>query len=886
MSGWHGVRIRACWSYPGTRDTDVVDSDSSSFSHHLRRLRERAGLTQAELAERAGLSVKAIGALESGRRKRPYPSTVRALSDALGLSDQERMELTDTTPGRSRTTLEKGSTSHNLPTPPSPIIGRERELAQVVDLLTSGKPRMVTFTGAGGVGKTRLALEVAWELNDSFAGRTAFVPLATTGDPALVLPMVAQAAGLTETSDPPSLATLAAHLNQHPWFLVLDNLEHLLDVAPNLASLLAACPELTMLATSRAPLRIRAEHEYPVKPLDLPDLSHVPTPDDVAQASSVQLFLEHARAAVPDFELTQTNCAAVATICRRLEGLPLALELVAARVRALSPTELLARLDRTLPLLVGGSRDLPERQQTMQAAISWSYDMLEPNEQVLFRRLSVFNGGWTLDAAEVVAGSDDLLPADILDLLLRLVEKSLVLAEHDTNDATRYRMLQPIAEFARHELEAAHESHQFGDRHLDWCLELARAAVDGMHGPEQHQWLLRLDQEHDNLRTALSWCRLDASRKPQELQLAGLLWMYWETRGHLSEGRRWLEQALADSEGAPAELRANAFNAAGNLAYDQGDHRQAAACHEVSLALRGEIGDVIGMGQSHLNLGNVALDQGDRIKATELYTEALRLFREAGSVWDVANALNNLGIVLGHTGEYDQATGYLEEAIILREPLGEAAYQARSLDALGEVMRKKGDLTRARELHERSLALRREIGDSRGTAVTLRNLGLVAFHQGHIAEATAHIEESLQIRRAIENRYGVALCLSSLARIARHTLDDARSLALYCEALEMQRQLGVNDGLSEILLGIAAVLTRHDRPTLAAHLFGASERLRDNMGQVVAPVDRDDYEQIVAAISEALPPEEFESAREAGRGMALEESVDEALSAGRIVVMP
>lgn len=857
--------------------------ERSSFSQQLRHLREAAGLTQAELAERAGISVKAVSALESGRRQRPYPSTVRALADALELSDDDRILLSRTIPGRSAQSTPTAPPS-NLPAAPAAIIGREREIDEIIALLDSEHTRLVTLTGPGGVGKTRLALEAASRLLDAYAGRLTFISLGGVSSTSLAMPEIAHVLGVAEVPDVPAGQRIAAHIGRRSWLLVIDNVEHVLDIATEFASLLSMCPGLNVIATSRAPLRIRAEHEYVVRPLTLPDLSQVPLIASVAESSAVQLFVDRARATAPHFELTQANCAAVAAICRRLDGLPLALELVAARIRALSPTELLARLEHTLPLLTGGSRDLPQRQQTMQAAIDWSYQLLTSDEQALFRILSIFQGGWMLDAAEHLSASSESIRYNVIELLSNLVEQSLIITESSADGVTRYQMLETIREYAVRCHDEAGESSQLADLHLDWCISLATAAGPGLHGPDQHQWLLRLDEEHDNLRAALTWSQLDSKRKPLALRLTSSLWLFWETRGHLIEGRRWLDQALAGSDDQPAGLRADALNAAGNLAYDQGDHDRAAAFHTESMQLRREMGDELGTATSLLNLGNVVMDQGDYDRASELYAEALQLFREHGSPWDIAHAVNNLGIVLGSRGEYDQAIALLEEAIALREPAAEAVYQARSIDALGEVMRKKGDLAKARELHEQSLALRRARGDSRGAAVSLRNLGLTALYQGQIDEARGLIEESMEISRTIENRKGIALCLGALARIERERGNDELSEQLYLDALRLHHQLGINDGVADIFLGLAALRLRRQQPAEAAWLLGASDMARETMGQVVAAIDRSNYAVIVASIRGAQPADTFERARESGLALTIKEAVAMAVQHGKASV--
>lgn len=847
------------------------EGSSTNFGRLLRRLREAAGLTQAELAERAGISEKAVGALESGRRQRPYPSTVRALADALGLTEHERAELLGAVPSRAGASLSQSPA--RIPAAPSPIIGRSRELANVADLLADSGTRLITITGPGGVGKTRLALEVASREMERGGRRVAFVPLAPLSDPVLVLPAIAQALELPENPGGPLPARLGAHLAGEPLLLVLDNLEHLLEAASDLAALLEAAPNLTIIATSRAPLRIRAEHEVPLKPLDLPDMTEIPALEDVANSPAVQLFIDRARTVVPDFELNASNFTAVAAICRRLDGLPLALELVAARLRALSPLELLARLEHALPVLGGGARDLPERQQTLEAAIEWSYKLLDGDEQVAFRRLAPLTGGWTLEAAEMVAGWGDLEEREIADLLAGLIEQSLVTAQTQTDGSTRYAMLETIRQYARKLAADAGEFDHLRDRHLAWCLQYAQQAMRELRGPDQHLWLDRLEREHDNMRAALLWAGEKPMHKKHELRLATALWRFWETRGYVTEGRRWLDRALTDADRLPARIRADALNAAGNLARDQGDLERAAELHDASLELRRKAKDAPGIARSLVNLGNVTLDQGKYTHARVLYTEALERFRELDNEWDIANALNNLGIVCGYLGEYDTASELLEEALELRRKLGESASLARTLDALGVVVRRQGELDRAEELHEQSLAIRKEIGEPRGIALATMNLGQVARYRGDLDLARRLIEEALEIRREVEDRFGIAICLNALADIERLSGDTKGALKRYRQAMMMLQQIGVNDGLADSLLGVSAIALDQGEALHAARLLAASDSLRESLSQRIAPIDQQAYDDLVDAIRERLDEGQFEREQAAGRAMTVQDIV-------------
>jgi len=827
-------------------------AESLEFGQRLRGLRESAGLTQEQLAERAGLSAKAISAIERGHRRRPYPHTIRALADALGLSAPEHAALAGAVPARERPTAPAPIDVAPPPAAPTPLIGRERELAEVIDLVTDDAVRMVTLTGAGGVGKTRLALEVGARARGAFAG-VAFAPLAQLGDPELVLPAVARSLGVADLGTTPTPHLVASHLAGRPWLLVLDNLEQVLAAAPVVADLLVAAPALTVLATSRAPVRIRAEREYPVRPLDLPDLAHVPTLEEVERVSSVRLFVDRARAATPAFALTQANCLAVAAICRRLDGLPLALELVAARVRALSPTELLARLDQMLPLLVGGSRDLPQRQQTMHSAIDWSYHLLDPARQALFRRLSAFAGGWRLDAAEAVAGVGDIAPGSVIDLLADLIEQSLVVADAGPDGVTRYRMLEPVRQFAASRLEESGEQPDILDRHLDWCLTIARRAARELVGPAQPEWLDILQSEHDNIRAALRWSRMAPSRLEPGIELAASLWRFWAVRGHLTEGRAWLEQLLAAGDWLPARLRADACNAAGNLARDQGDLTRSGELHETALALRTEIGDRRGIALSLNNIGTVRMDQGAYDEGRRLYERALAIFRTLDGEWEVAIALHNIGVVLGVQGELDRAVVSLEEAIGLWERLGESASLARSFDGLGEVHRRAGRLDRATELHEEALRIARELGNTRAIGVALKNLGLVARSRGDLDTSRRLVEESLTLRERIGDTRGIAVCHAALADVARVAGDADRARSRYLDALALQRRVGTTEGAASCLFGLAAVAAGGGDPASAARLLGASDALREAVGEAIYPIDLPEYRRVEAAVRAALP---------------------------------
>jgi predicted ATPase/DNA-binding CsgD family transcriptional regulator len=630
-----------------------------------------------------------------------------------------------------------------LPQPPTPLIGREREIAAVVDRLARGDVRLISLTGPGGVGKTRLAIRVAAELEKSFRDGVAFVPLASVTDASLVPSAIAQTLQVREGSNTPFVEALATALHDRQMLLLLDNFEHLLAAGTVIAELLATASGLSILITSRARLGLLAEHEFPVGPLPVPDLTAALEKERVRHSDAVRLFVTRAQALRPDFTLTSENAAAVASICVRLDGLPLAIELAAARISHLPPAALLARLDRRLPLLTGGPRDQPARLQTMRDAIGWSYGLLSPQEQALFRALSVFAGGFTLEAAESVrnAGGGG---TSVLDLIASLVGQSLVQQIAEVGGEPRYTMLETIREYGWDELIAAGEVEEARRRHAKYFLDFAAFHAARLGGRQMAESLAWLSAELPNLRAALT-LTLEQGDAKTVLRLAAALYPFWSYRGHFSEGRRWLEAALAAGSAGPIS-RSDGLLAITGLAALQGDNSLAKAVGE----------------------------------------EALALAREEGYAFGEFRALYLLGIAAEWRGDIELAATHFRETLRLRDQVMEAHWIARSLMSLADLLQVQGDLDQSYALAEEALAMARQVGHAWTEAEALGVLTHVAVEQGDYAAAVRLCRETLDVSQTLGDQRGVAGVLGALAglflaagqpRRATHLLAAARTLA-------------------------------------------------------------------------------------------------------------
>jgi predicted ATPase/class 3 adenylate cyclase len=705
---------------------------------------------------------------------------------------------------------------NNLPTQLTSFIGREREMADVKRLLAA--TRLLTLTGAGGAGKTRLALQVAADVLEAYPDGVWLVELAPISDPSLVPQTIASVFGLHDERGRPLPATLADYLRPKRLLLVLDNCEHLIEACAALVDgLLRACPPLRILATSREALGIAGETAWRMPSLSLPDRNQLPSTESLTQYEAVRLFIERAVAAQRSFGVTNQNAPAVAQVCHQLDGIPLAIELAAARVKVLAVEQIAARLDDCFRLLTGGSRTALPRQQTLRAAIDWSFSLLSEAERILLRRLSVFAGGWTLEAAEAVCGDREpdissqgsadaggtptadsrlLTPEDVFDVLSHLVDKSLVLAEEQGGEE-RYRLLETVRQYAQDRLREAGEAASVRNWHRDWFLELVERAEPQLQGPEQAVWFERLETEHDNLRAALAWSETNPGGLEDVLRLAGPMWWFWILRGHVREGRERLARILAQAP-APTSQRAKVLQGAGYLAFAQGDYDHAQALMEESLVLSRQLGDKRGIAIALAQLGRMAHGQGEYATATTLLEDSQALFEELGS---------ELGL----------------------------PYPVACI--LGDVARDQGDDRRARELYEGALTRARGRGDKHAIAYVLRGLAYLLRACNDSGQAEALFKESLTQVWELKDQRCACLSIGGLARATVGQGRDAR----------------------------------------AARLFGMAEGIGQLVGTRVPPAEREAYEQDLATVRGVLSEESFAAAWAEGRAMSIEQAIAYAL---------
>ena len=843
-----------------------------------------------------------------------YDRCVHALRDELGVSPAPETQALYHWIKQTSLAPSDAARLTNLPIPLTSFIGRRTELAQVKAILPT--TRLLTLTGAGGSGKTRLSIQVAMELLNQFRHGVWWVDLAGVMLPSLVPQTVAKALGVSEKPQQTLLETITAFLRPRHILLILDNCEHLIAASAELAAaLLGECPHLQMLTTSREPLSIGGERVWRVPPLAVPeqDLTREAL---LLMVESVRLFVERASAVRPEFTLTEHNLAAVLQICRRLDGIPLAIELAAARISALSAQEIAARLDNRFDLLTNGSRTALPRQQTLRALVDWSYDLLAPEDRLLFQRLSVFSGGRTLIAVEATCAFDGLSRGQILHGLTRLTAKSLLITEPTAEGETRYTFLATIKQYAAEKLEQSGEMLAMAHHHLFYYLDLAETSRPDLDGPQQIETLKQLEREHGNFRAALRFA-LDHQRPHEALRLANALTEFWYVRSHHSEGRDWLQQALSLSSIDPPPEWQVAYGYAqlntGRLALRQGDLAAAAELAQTSLnllrlqdekagvvralfllsavakmqsnwglaqqlgedalTLLRDMPDKSGLLSGMHHLGAIAEAQGNYAEARRFYEAGLKLAQELSAPRAIARSLSELASIAQQQGQYDQAHTFYDQILALYRQMEARWFVAATLTNIGNLAHSQGDFATARQRHEEGLALMRDIGDKRGIAIVLNNLGNATLSLHDFSTARKLHEESLRLRRELGDRRGVALALSNLGDVAVGMGDYDEAQGFYAAALPDLHEFSDKRTLAHCLIGAADVAMLQCQFTRAATLSGAIHILLDNLDAQIDMRERGRYEQLQNTSLAHLGEAAFHAAWTEGLTLTLEQTI-------------
>ncbi len=779
------------------------------------------------------------------------------------------------------------SPPRRLPRPLTDLLGRDGEVIEIAARLR--QRRLVTLTGIGGVGKTRLAIAVAEVLVEEYTDGAWFVDLAGVSDANLVVQSVATVLGVHEEPGVSLQEALVSFLRPRLLVLVLDNCEHLLPTCASLAEdLLHSGSGVRVLATSRQALGITGEVDWQVPPLPFPELVHLPTEAtrllaEVSECASAQLFVERAESVQKTFALTAHNALAIAQICQRLDGIPLALELAAGNVKVLPVEQIARRLDDVFQLLIRGSRTALPRQQTLRATMDWSYALLNDTEKALLCGLSVFAGGWTLQAAEEVCSGasrtaeESVSSREVLQVLTHLTDKSLVVSEERAGEA-RYRLLETVRQYARERLGKSGATDAWRIAHRDYFLRLAEDAQEKLGGPEQKMWVQHLETEHDNLRAALDFCLTTSKGVEVGLQLAAALQQFWWTHGHLSEGRYCLETALNRPDAQePTPTRARALSGAGSLALMQGDYVGARGWYEKSLALGQALEDKQGVARVLGNLGMVADRQGDYAAARSYFEASLTMKREFGDKRGIANTLLGLGNVAMEQSDYVTARLLSEESLALGQELEDKRCIARSLTNLGNIAHLQGDYTVAHPLYEASLAIQRDLGDQRGVARSLNNLGNVATAEGNFAAARSLFEESLELQRELGDREGIAYSLCNLGSLLGKQGEYSAAHACLRECLTTCQDLGEKWAVAYALEGCAEMAYRQQQTERSIQVYAAAHALRVTHGSPLPPNECQEYDRHVAALREAVGENRFREAWAKGQVKTLEQAIAYAL---------
>ena len=841
----------------------------TTFGQWLRHQRDQRGLTREVLAQQIGYSAALLRKLETGER-RPSRQVAQRLAQAFTVDtamwssfvQAARYGMAPHTENATTADIshpsEHGQTENlpligNLPVPRTALIGRTDEVHELCQVHLPGT-RVLTLTGPGGVGKTRLALQVAIQLQSTFPHGVWFVDLSSLRDPALVIPTITQTLGLREQGSATIPTDLIDFLSWRRLLLVLDNFEHLLDDAPHLATLLDAAPQLALIITSRTRLHIDGEQVYVVSPLALPALESLPSLDELATIPAIALFVTRAQAVQNDFVLTETNAPAISAICTQLAGLPLGLELAAARLRLLSPATLQQRLTEQYEILTGGVRDGPSRQQSMHATISWSYSLLKPAEQILFIRLATFSGSYTLDAVEQICGEaeklallstngDKIAPLWItaLDGLAALLDSNLITRTADAADHPRFEMLIPIQSYAQERLQTHPEASALAARHAAYYLALAEQAATELMGTNQQVWLDRLELEYDNLRAALQWA-IAQVHPEQAFRLGDALWHFWYIRSYLQEGCHWLEQIVA-LEGSQSPLTyATALRSYGVLLGVQAAYTDAIPYFEQSVTLARQLNDDTLLASALNGLGGVVVNQGAYTRAINHFEECLALTGASHNRLGMANVLGNLGLVLMSQGDFDQAL----------------------------------------ERYQASKMIHQELSNQNGVTKALLNLGIVAWLQNDYHKADQLLSEALLMARDLKDIGVSTICSIYLGKVALSQQDIATARQYLLESLPSLQDLGDLYLIINFLEGMGGVFGKCDQPLLAARLWGAEDAIRNALQIIRPPSETPFYDHLVLEAHSQVDPATWEAAWAAGQQLSWQEALDEVVD---VIVM-
>ncbi|MEM8535433.1 MAG: tetratricopeptide repeat protein [Chloroflexota bacterium] len=882
---------------------------TTSFGDWLKRYRKTADLTQRALAQEVGCTVEAIRKIEASKL-RPSRRLAERLATSLHVPEINRatfLQLARSHPDTTCINLYEYSSSnytsdlhrYTLPTSPTPLIGREEIIAEICSSLGRDDLRLLTLTGAPGIGKTRLALQSAHEVAPHFRHGAIFVSLTSINDPNLVVATIAQTLDIGDTGHQPLMETITAFLRDKHLLLVLDNFEHILDAASKLTTILEQTPLIKLLVTSRISLRISGEHVYVIDPLTLPD-PMISGPAEFQGYSAVDLFVRRAQANKPDFTLTQDNAADVAAICTRLDGIPLAIELAAARSKILTPRALLRRLDQCLALLTEGTIDMPDRHQTLCRAIAWSYDLLDPQDQALFRALGIFMNGCTLTAVIAIVQIDayqkanngttlSAMPTEIqwLDQMTKLIQHNLIQQVVDIDEEPRFVMLETVRAYALDRLNATGEIEPLQRQHAHYYLQLAEAIELQLKGANQASWLHKLDIEYSNLRTALEWSLTPNGDRAVGIRIASALWLFWNIRGHLNEGRSWFTRVLEASDSVAPQIRVVALARASWLARQQGDYPQVAILANEGLTLARVLGDRTSEGLSLCMLGLEAYRRGDRTTSIAFLEESSILFQVLEDPHHMAEVAHCLGTITTFQGDLTRAHPYFEQELAINTESGHEYGLLWANHALGMVASNQGNYDRAIAYYNASLQYARTLQYTHGVAIVLNGLGVISWAKKDYHNAARYYTESLLLFQKLGHKTGESMARLNKGYALLHLGQMQQSVACFTDTLAAQDKNGEHQGITyQCLNGLARISCIYGEYILATRLFATVTHLLEKGSHKMTVLDQQDFDNSLALAKEQLHPEDFDAAWQSGYALSTEQAIAEALNVASLVQPP